>query len=513
MTAVGLALGGCAQTPALHALTTQQSALQQQAQQSAQSPSLVATRNQAYVAPTKVDYQAPQDTVSLQASGLPLAQALRQAIPAGWSLSFEGGTDPNQGVSVSLNGVSRNSAIRQTAMAGGDVAVIESTRRSVIIAKRATYTYRVPMGLLNGQSANLSVSSSSTLSGGSSGGSSSGGSSMGGAPGGSSGGSSGGGNGSSFSVTGGTASSGFVSTVKSLAGENGVVSIDPSTGLVSVTAGAGGLMRTQRYIDAYTKAANTKVEIHAAILQVQLNRGISTGIKWNRLFNAAGSLSASLSAAQPALGQVVSGASTTAFSITKTGTDLNGIIQALQKVTTVRVVTKPWLVATNGTPATINSGTQVPYVGSITNSVSGLSGTSSTGSSLSYANNGVALSFIPQVLGHGWVQMAVMPSLSTIERFDTFNVSGQTLTGPVLQQRQAFVRLLMKSGQTVIMGGSISNSAIQQTGGIPGLSRIPVLGGLFGNYGQGHDRTQLVILVRAKVIPAPAINPLVGETL
>ncbi|AOU97747.1 hypothetical protein BI364_07040 [Acidihalobacter yilgarnensis] len=526
--AVGAALlGGCATTPALSRISAAQARLKQQAAASAKAPPALATENAPYVAPKPVRYLAPADAVSVQASGLPLKQALRSILPAGWSLSFESDTQPGQGVDIDLEQLGRNSAIRQVAMAGGDVAVIRPGRRQVVIAKRATYLFRVPTGLLSAQSADLDVSSSSSISGssggssmGGMGGSSIGGSSMGsssmggmGSTGGmgTSGGSSGGMNGASFSVTGGSQTSGFLKTLQSLAGPNGSVSLDAATGLVSVTSGAGGLERVTHYIDAYSRAANTKVEIHAAILEVQLDHGLTTGIQWNKVLS--NTLGASLSATQPTIGQLISGASTSAFSLTKTGTNLNGVIKALQQVTTVKVITKPWLVASNGTPATINSGTQVPYVGDIQSNVTGLSGTSTTGASLSYANNGIALSFIPQVLGHGWVQMAVVPQLSTIEKFETFTVDGQQMNGPELQQRQAFVRMLMRSGQTVILGGSISQSANQQTSGIPGLSRIPVLGTLFGAYGQGNERTQLVILVRTKVVPAPDINPLVGESL
>lgn len=515
MAVVFALLGGCATTPALHALGQQQAALRGKAAQSAKPAPSLASVQGPYVAPHVVRYQKPGHTVSLSASGLPLAQALREVMPRGWALSFENGTHPRQGVDLDLAKVGRNRAIRQVAMAAGDVAVIRSSRQQVVIAKRATYLFKVPTGLINAQASSLSVSSSSSLSGGGgSGSSASGGAGVppgaGGAPGSTSGNASGS-NGSSFDVSGGSQTSNFVNTIKSLAGNSGVVSVDDPTGLVSVTAGAGGLQRVQSYIDQYARAANTKVIIHAAILEVQLTRGMSTGIKWNRILSS--TLSTSLDAAQPSIAQVVSGASNSSFSITSTGTNLNGVIKALQNVTNVKVVTRPRLIASNGTPATIHTGTQVPYVGSIQSNVTGLSGTSTTGSSVSYANNGVSLSFIPQVLSNGWVQMAVVPSLSTIEKFDTFTVNGQTLSAPLLQQRQAFVRLLIHNGKTVILGGSISDTANQQTSGIPGLSRIPLLGGLFGSYGQGHQRSQLIILVRTKIVHPPSINPLIGESL
>lgn len=516
-------LAGCASTPAMKAIQHQQD----QMQQAARDPSPVTIDNGNYVSDQAVDYVNPADAVSLTVSNVPLSQALRQILPPHTALSFEKGVNPHQLVSVDVSGMNRAAAMRQVALAAGAVVVNHPRRRQVIVAERATYLYRVPAGLFQGADATLNVSSTTSLRSGSTGGMSgstmsgsagsmassggtpapgstpSGGSSMG----------SGQGNGAMFSVSGSTPHSKFLKNLKALVAPDGRVSVDPMLGEVSVTAGAGGLRRADRYIRNYVAAATTEVEIHAAILEVQLSESMSSGINWSKVLNS--NLAFGLNAAVPATASVVSSASSssTSFSITKTGASLNGVIKALQNVAKVRVVTEPWLATSNGMPATLNSGTEVPYVGDIMNNVSGLSGTTTTGSSVSYANDGVALSFIPQVLNRRLVQMTIVPSLSNIQSFKSFSVNGETLTGPVLQQRDAYVRLLARPGKTVILGGSITRSANTQSSGIPWASRIPFLGALFGGVGESHARTQLVILVRTRIVHGHDRNPLVGESL
>lgn len=517
-------LGGCASTHAIQAIHSQNEALLNKARGQAKPQPTVVYSKRNYVNPHQVHYVSGHG-VSLSANNLPMNAALSSVLPKDWSLSYASGVKSSAGINLDLHHMTVKEAIQQIAMAGGYVAIINPGEQSVIISKHATFIFHVPTGLINRQSASLSVSSSNSVNssgdssgagmgaGGAPSGMPSGGAAPGSIPGGSSSTSSGGQNGSSFSVSGDTASSKFLSAVKTLAGQKSVVSLDDSTGILSVTASAGGLERVTDYVRHYAALAETQINIHAAIIQVSLTKGLSTGIKWNRLLNAAGNLSLGLAAPIQSTASVISGGSSTSFNITATGTSFNGVINALQQHTKVNVLTEPELTTNNGVPATINSGTEIPYVGNLSNSVTGSVGTTTSGASLSYVNDGVSLSFVPEYLGSGYVQMAIVPALSNVEAMNTFKVSGGTMEGPVTQQDQTFVRLTAKSGETLILGGTMQSNGHQGRSGIPGLSKVPVIGALFGNYNQSSVKTQLVILVHVKVLPPPHINPLIGESL
>jgi len=56
------------------------------------------------------------------------------------------------------------------------------------------------------------------------------------------------------------------------------------------------------------------------------------------------------------------------------------------------------------------------------------------------------------------------------------------------------------SGQTMVMGGLINDTRQNASSGIPLLSRIPVLGGLFGGQELKNDRTELVLFITPKVV-------------
>ena len=61
----------------------------------------------------------------------------------------------------------------------------------------------------------------------------------------------------------------------------------------------------------------------------------------------------------------------------------------------------------------------------------------------------------------------------------------------------------MQSGQTIILGGLIKESNKNGSGGVPFLSRIPVLGGLFGSQSRSSDRTELLVMITPRVIASP----------
>jgi general secretion pathway protein D len=58
----------------------------------------------------------------------------------------------------------------------------------------------------------------------------------------------------------------------------------------------------------------------------------------------------------------------------------------------------------------------------------------------------------------------------------------------------------VQSGQTMVMGGLISDSRTNTSEGLPLLSRIPILGGLFGNQDLKNDRTELVLFITPRVV-------------
>jgi general secretion pathway protein D len=61
-------------------------------------------------------------------------------------------------------------------------------------------------------------------------------------------------------------------------------------------------------------------------------------------------------------------------------------------------------------------------------------------------------------------------------------------------------KVVVKSGQTLVLGGLIRDNRTEAQGGLPILYKIPVLGSLFGNTSEALDRTELIVLITPKVV-------------
>ena len=497
-----------------------------------------------YVGHRMVRYDAIRHPVTIRANHTPIGALVAAAAQAhGDSVFFVHGAKASTRITASVHGAAFPVAMRTLAEAAGYAAVWRPHRREVFIAPRATYFFRLPTDLLTTGSGDYAVGGNTAASGAQSGGM---GGAMGGGMGGAAGGMGGatggmggaaggmggasGSSGSSmeaeFTISGATKAEkakALQKGLKALSGPDGKVNINAATGIVSVTAGGRGLARVGAFIRRYVLAADTRVQIHTAILEVSLSNGLQWGINWSKIANIATIAGQSVTGifpnAPPALANtsasVATGSSTTstATTLSYTGASVSSLVSALRTVTDVRVVSEPSLVVENGTPSTLFAGTQLPYVGSISSNVTGLSGSASTGAGLSYALNGLSLSVLPDVLSGRYVTLTLVPALSEINRFDNFTVDGTQLQGPVQDLRQTYIQSLVPSGKTLIIGGSRQMSSTHQASETPGLGQIPLFGKLFQGIANQGKVEQLVILVHATIIPAPHYDPLVGSSL
>lgn len=540
-TSLAMALTGCASVRMPNAgqrdADVSQSSIQKQASKiksaAPSTKSSIASTDQPYINHNTVRYTPPSGSITLNAQSAPLSRLLTQVAGPHYSLSFAGHAKASHKVTIQLHGATRDAAIRQLAASAGYAAVIKPHSQQIIIAKRATYVYHIPTTYLNRPSSSFNVGGN-TAAGGSRGGSSGGIGRMGGSSststgsgagsGSMRGGSSSGGNKltAAYHVSGhsqGESVKNLKKTLKQIAGQSGQVVLNRSTGLISVTANGLSLARTTDFLRSYDQAANTRVAIHAAILQVDLRGAFRAGVNWKKVISLAGKGSLSLVAPngppQLSLGQSAgsSGGTQATSQLAYTNSSVSAVIQALKKDTGVRIISRPSLIDGNGTPATLFSGTQLPYVGKISSSITGLSGTSTSGGGLSYVLNGLSLSMQPDVIGHGYVQIQLIPALSRVKKFDQFSINGNQIEGPEQALKQVYLQMLAPQNRTVILAGSQQSNGSSISTETPLLSKIPVLGNAFKGIAKSKNKQQLVILLRASILPAPDINPLVSESL
>jgi len=162
-----------------------------------------------------------------------------------------------------------------------------------------------------------------------------------------------------------------------------------------------------------------------------------------------------------------------------------------------RVISAPSIIATDSIPATMNVGSQVPVLTS--QAVAG--GVQSGGNSVftntvSNQSSGVTLSMLAQVNSSGIVTMVINQQVSSPQPPS----SGAAIQSPSFQNRSVTTQVTVQDGDTVAIGGIITESHTESSGGVPFLHRIPILGAAFGAKNYSTQRTELIIFLTPRVI-------------
>jgi general secretion pathway protein D len=154
----------------------------------------------------------------------------------------------------------------------------------------------------------------------------------------------------------------------------------------------------------------------------------------------------------------------------------------------INIISRPSLVVRDGVTATLDVGTEIPIAS--TTSDQGVVNTS-----VQYRKTGLSLSVTPTVNSRGVVIMEIDQQI-------TNTLDGGVTVGdtPSISTRNLTTEVVANSGQTVILGGIISENKTNSQSNVPGLSSIPLLGNLFSVKSDEKIKTELVIMVTPRII-------------
>jgi general secretion pathway protein D len=232
-----------------------------------------------------------------------------------------------------------------------------------------------------------------------------------------------------------------------------------------------------------------QVFLEAVVAEVTLTDSLKYGLQYFYQPNASNTLTLS-NTATSALGQAFPGFSY----MFSNGANIQVVLNALQNITHVEVISSPKIMVLNNQTATLQVGDQVPI--ETAQAVSTIDSTAPIVNSITYEDTGVILKVTPRVNRGGVVMMDISQEVSAVDP----SVSTTGLDSPTIQQRKIDSSVAIQDGQTIALGGLISDSKSNGKSGIPFIQEIPVLGELFRNTNKEHDRTELIVLITPHVI-------------
>jgi general secretion pathway protein D len=195
--------------------------------------------------------------------------------------------------------------------------------------------------------------------------------------------------------------------------------------------------------------------------------------------------------------QLVSGAASGVNAYLVAGNSLLSVVHALNKTGRFRTISRPTVFTTNNKKAIIASGTEIPVpVNTLAAPANNLVGQSfNTQSSIQYKKIALQLEVVPLINSEKEVTLEILQKLDNVEGFT--NVSGNDI--PNVATRYIKTTVSAPNCSTIILGGLIQDRKERSENGIPLLSRIPLIGGLFRETNKVKERRELIILMRPEV--------------
>lgn len=296
--------------------------------------------------------------------------------------------------------------------------------------------------------------------------------------------------------------------------EGGAVIVTPQAGIVVVKAVPEELNAIRGYLQQAELILRRQVVIEAKILEVELKDGFQAGVDWTVLGRPAENKTLTFKTTQSDISGLTSIGGV--FSATAALSDFQGMIKLLETQGNVQVLSSPRISTVNNQKAVIKVGSDEFFVTEVSNSQANENAqTQSPSVELTPFFSGIALDVTPQISGNDEVILHIHPSISSVRQEEkNINAFGQSFKLPLALSsiRETDSIVYAKSGQVVVIGGLMQNNSNDSDAGTPGLHNVPILGHLFKQKRSSSTKSELVILLKPRVIGPEGWNDLLQES-
>ncbi len=174
---------------------------------------------------------------------------------------------------------------------------------------------------------------------------------------------------------------------------------------------------------------------------------------------------------------------------------VNAVLSWLNKEADTEVVATPRAVTMDNQQATLQVTKAYPII-----KVTPGSANSPAGAEITYTNIGVILQVTPRITANNYISLRVVPEVSNIDSKDSQKANGQEFTANVYAIRRIETKVIIPSGNTLVMGGLISDTSGKTLSKVPVLGDAPAIGGLFRHKKDVRNKQNLLIFVTPTVV-------------
>jgi general secretion pathway protein D len=180
--------------------------------------------------------------------------------------------------------------------------------------------------------------------------------------------------------------------------------------------------------------------------------------------------------------------------INLTGGEVRAVLNTFGADGKTRILASPQIMVLDNEKAEIKVGDRISVQ---TAQQTGISTGTGVVNSYQYLETGILLAVTPRINSGGMVTLEINQEVSQPKAPTGGNPN------PDVATRNAKTSVVVANGESIVLGGLIRENTIVDSVGLPLISKIPVLGALFGRQSVTKDRTELVLLVTPKIVSDP----------
>ncbi len=310
--------------------------------------------------------------------------------------------------------------------------------------------------------------------------------------------------------------------IRDMLSERGSVKYDERANLVIVTDIPTNLYKIRQVIEKLDMRTQ-QVNIEAKVIETTLDKDDNLGINWTMQVTATGALKpttfpfdkksqggtwfpdgdtsasagSNIGVFPPSPGSAFPLALPKNFTLgTLDFTAFQAVLQMLKSRTDTKIISNPRITTLDNKEARI--------VVATTFSIPTYERNTSTGNievtGYEEKELGITLSVTPQINPEGYIVVKLEPEVSAFLSWDTFSTSGGTIQAPRFSVRKASTQVMVKDGETIVIGGLIKETIIDTIVKVPILGDIPLVSLLFKKKGKAVDKTDLLFFITVNMV-------------
>jgi MSHA type pilus biogenesis protein MshL len=316
-----------------------------------------------------------------------------------------------------------------------------------------------------------------------------------------------------------------------------ILSLNKMAGIISIMATQAQHVQIKDYLDYVHMSHTSQVLIEAKVVEIALDDEFRSGINWDLVTQAGTAITSS--STFNILGNEDTGTASQLFQLSASptnifgiaGTTLNAAVKLVEGFGTTRTLSSPRLHAMNNQFAVLSFARNHVYFETTIEEEEASNDGGDTTTSFTAESEiktvpiGVVLNLMPSIdTERNEVMMSIRPTLTRIiettpdpsveiqlanlraNAANPDSIPNVSSDIPVVGVRELDTVLRIKNGQVMVIGGLLSEEAVNNDRGVPGISKIPFFGNAFKSVQRVSNIIETVIFIKATIVPGAGVT-------